>query len=262
MNRLYLRDDETLIEEVTDLGLRHRMVTQWTSFVAVDETPVETPDDEGEDEEEEGATEEVRATLSPARSLPGDPEIRIPAPEDALAVTVILPFNETVDAEWEPELGLWSARFLIPRDAEEGVHPVRIIISHADGEQERLMLWYTVDSAAPLVEMEIEGDPRPGERVVLRARQVLTEEDLEQAGLTREAVERRPQRAQILSDARRVQIAPPGGDVLDLVVTAPGTWEAPWTIPSDASGTLELLVVVADVAANVRTQTFEIEVRP
>ena len=258
MNRLYLRDDETLIEEVTDLGLRHRMVTQWTSFVAVDETPVESTEDE---EDEEGAAEEVRATLTPARSLPGDPEIRIPAPEDAVAVTVILPFGETLDAQWEPELGLWSARFLIPRDAEEGIHPVRVVISHANGEQERLMLWYTVDSAAPLVEMEVEGELLPGARVVLRARQVVTEEDLEQAGMSREAFARHPRRAQILSDARRVQVAPPGGDVIDLILAAPGTWEAPWTIPEDASGTIELLVVVADMAANVRTQSLEIEVQ-
>jgi Ca-activated chloride channel family protein len=253
MNRLYLRDDPALIEEVTDLGLRHRMVTQWTSFVAVDETPAER----GDGDEPEDA---VRATLSPARSLPGDPEIRIPAPEDALAVTVVLPFGETIDAEWEPELGLWTARFLIPRDAEEGVHPVRVIISHANGEQERLVLWYTVDSAAPLVEMEVDGEARPGAVVTLRARQVVTEEDLEQAGMRRASIERSPARAQILSDARRVQVTPPDEPVIDLATVAPGVWEAPWTIPIDASGTLELLVVVADMAANVRTQAFELEV--
>jgi Ca-activated chloride channel family protein len=256
MNRLYLRDDDELIEEVADIGLRHRMVTQWTSFVAVDETPVERSDDDEGDEQ----GEEARATLSPARSLPGDPEIRIPAPEDALAVTVVLPFGETVEGEWEAELGLWTARFLIPRDAEEGVHPVRIIISHADGHQERLLLWYTVDSAAPLVEMEVEGVVRPGAEVVLRARQVMTEEDLHQAGLTREQMERTPRRAQILSDARRVQVAPPGQDVIDLVLAGPGTWEARWRVPDEARGTVELLVVVADIAANVRTQSFEVEV--
>jgi Ca-activated chloride channel family protein len=37
MNRIFLRDDPELIEEVTELGLRYRMVTQYTSFVAVEE---------------------------------------------------------------------------------------------------------------------------------------------------------------------------------------------------------------------------------
>lgn len=252
MNRLYLRQDPALIEEVTDIGLRHRMMTQWTSFVAVDDRPAE--------EEEDDIEVADRATLSPARSLPGDPEIRIPASRDARAVTVILPFGETVDASWEPALELWCARFLIPRDAEEGVHPVRIIISHAGGRQERLLLWYTVDSAAPLVEMEVVGDVEPGAVVTLRARQVVTNADLEQAGLSRAAIERAPQRAQILSDARRVQVAPPSGEVVDLGLAGPGVWEAAWTVPTDAGGTLSLLVVVADVAANIRTQSFEVEV--
>jgi Ca-activated chloride channel family protein len=258
MNALYLREDPAVVEEVADIGLRHRMVTQWTSFVAVDERPAE--EDEA-NEGEEGAAE-ARATLSPARSLPGDPEVRIPAPQDALAVTLILPFGETVDAAWEPDLGLWTARFLIPRDAEEGVHPVRIIISHANGRQERLMLWYTVDSAAPLVEMELIGEPHAGEVVTLRARQVVTDAELEQVGWTRAHLHARPARAQILSDARRVQVAPPGGEVIDLRCAAPGTWEAPWRIPADAEGELQLLVVVADVATNVRTQTFDVEVLP
>lgn len=278
MNRLYLRDDPTLIEEVTDIGLAHRMVTQWTSFVAVDERPANEEEDADEDETDEnseaegaegagdgeggdGPRESMRATLSPARSLPGDPEIRIPAPRDALAVTVILPFGETLDAEWEEELGLWSARFLIPRDAEEGVYPVRIIISLANGRQERLALWYTVDSEAPLVDVEVAGEIRPGSRVTLRARQVITEADLAQVGWTQADLSRVPARAQILSDARRVQIAPPGGAVIDLGLAGPGVWEATWTVPADTeAGRLQLLVVVADVAANIRTQHHTVEV--
>jgi hypothetical protein len=98
--------------------------------------------------------------------------------------------------------------------------------------------------------------------VILRARQVVTDEDLEQAGMSRAAIERTPRRARILSDARRVQVSPPGEEVVDLRLAGPGLWEASWTIPEDAEGTLSLLVVVADVAANIRTQTLEIEVTP
>jgi hypothetical protein len=41
MNRIYLRDDPELIEEVTQLGLDDRMVTQWTSIVAVEDFPAQ-----------------------------------------------------------------------------------------------------------------------------------------------------------------------------------------------------------------------------
>jgi Ca-activated chloride channel family protein len=255
MNRLYLRDQPEVIEEVTRLGLHHRIVTQWTSFVAVDEAP-ETAANGGETEET------VRASLSPARSLPGDPEIRIPAPSDAQAVTVVLPFGESLSARWEPELNLWTARFLVPRDAAEGLYPVRIIISHPDGRQERLRLWYTVDASAPLVEVDLEGELRPGAEILVRARQVITHADLEQLGLPPGRQLPPDRQALILSDARRVQLAPPTGDVVDLQLRGPGQWEGTWRIPDDAEEELELLVVVADLAANVRTQRLVVEVVP
>ncbi|MDQ3036933.1 MAG: PQQ-binding-like beta-propeller repeat protein, partial [Myxococcota bacterium] len=127
VRRLELRDDPALVQEVTDLGIRHHLVTPYTSFVAVEETPA-APATDGED-----AEAEVRATVSPARALPGDPEIRIPAPAAARAVTVILPFGETIDALWEPALDRWTARFLIPRDADEGSYPIEVRITHANG---------------------------------------------------------------------------------------------------------------------------------
>ncbi|MFT5356037.1 MAG: Ca-activated chloride channel family protein, partial [Polyangiales bacterium] len=77
MSRLTLRDDSRLIEEVTRLGLRHSIVTQWTSFVAVESRQVEE-------------AEAPRTSISPSRSMPGDPEVRIPAPMDAREVTLIL----------------------------------------------------------------------------------------------------------------------------------------------------------------------------
>ncbi len=253
MNRLFLRDDPALIEEVTELGLAHRMVTQWTSFVAVDETPAEPAPSPGE------AEAPSRATVSPARALPGDPEIRVPAPADARAVTVILPFGETLSAVWEPDLGVWSARFLIPADAEEGSHPIEILITHADGRQERMTIWYTVDASAPLVEAEILGDARPGAEVTIRASQVVTDHDLVQAGFAR-GTTLSTARAQLLSDARRVEVRTPSGEVLDLELAGPGRWEARWRVPEDARGTVRLALFVVDLAANVRTQILDVEV--
>jgi Ca-activated chloride channel family protein len=177
LNRMSLREDEALVREVTELGLRHAIVTPYTSFVAVDveETPSQP------NAQEAAPT----PTLSPARSLPGDPEIRIPAPRDARAVTIILPFGETLSAAWEPELRTWSARFLVPRDAEEGTYPIYVLVTHADGREERSMLWYTVDQAAPVVRVTASGDVRPGSTITLTATQVLTSADLAQVNESR-----------------------------------------------------------------------------
>jgi Ca-activated chloride channel family protein len=254
MNRIFLRDDPELIEEVTELGLRYRMVTQYTSFVAVEERRAE-PDADGDD-----AEPEARATVSPARSLPGDPEIRVPAPSDARAVTVILPFGETLSASWESDLGMWTARFLIPADAEEGSYPIEILITHADGRPERMRVWYTVDASAAQLEVEVDGEVRPGGTVILRARQVITERDLIQAGMSPNA-EITEARAQFLSDARDVQLRTPSGDVLDMSIAGPGMWVVDYEVPADARGTLSLTLFVVDLAANIDTQTIELEVR-
>src|SRR6185369_10035562 len=122
---------------------------------------------------------------------------------------------------------VWTGRFLIPRDASDGSYPVIIEVTRADGSTERVQLWYTVDSAAPLVELSVEGAVTPGATVRVRAHQVVTDADLEQVG--RPARQRLTQgdvtAAQILSDANRVELALPwSGEVIDMEQTVPGEW--------------------------------------
>lgn len=252
MNRLFLRDDEALIEEVRQIGLAHHIVTQWTSFVAVER--VETEADEAGPQ----AEPEARATVSPARSLPGDPEIRIPAPEDARAVTIVLPFGESIAASWEDQISMWTARFLIPRDAQEGTYPIEALVTHASGQLEHLRLWYTVDATAATVHIEVDGAIVPGAEVVLRAEQVITAADLAQVG--RRPGELTSERAILLSDARRVEARAPGGEIILFQPAGPGAWQASWTVPPDATGRITLDVVVVDMAANVTHQTLVLEV--
>jgi Ca-activated chloride channel family protein len=250
MNRLFLRDDPALITEVTQLGLRHHIVTSWTSFVAVEERPAEP--------EDPSAEPEARSTVSPARALPGDPEIRVPAPADARSVTIVLPFGESLSAEFESALGAWTARFLIPRDADEGTYPIEVLITHADGHLEHQRLWYTVDESAALVHLEVEDEIRPGAEITIRAEQTITEADLAQVG--RRPGELSDERALLLSDARRVEARAPGGEVIDFAPAGPGAWRATYRVPDDATGTLALDVVVIDMAANVTHQTLLLEV--
>jgi len=253
MNSLTLTQDPAIVDEVRVLGLRYRMVTPYTSFVAVDETPEETPE-----ADESDAEPEARATLSPGRTLPGDPEIRVPAPADALAVTVILPFGETVPASYEPRLGMWTARFLVPADAEEGTYPVYVRIALPGGENREMRLWYTVDASAPQLEFEIEGEVRPGADVIIHARQTLTQADLEQVGQRRDSLS--AERAVLLSDANGLELTGPDGHSIEMRDDGPGVWVGAYHVPEDAGGTLTLTAVVVDMAANVRTQSLELTV--
>jgi len=253
MNSLTLTQDPAIVDEVRVLGLRYRMVTPYTSFVAVDETPEETPE-----ADESDAEPEARATLSPGRTLPGDPEIRVPAPADALAVTVILPFGETVPASYEPRLGMWTARFLVPADAEEGTYPVYVRIALPGGDNREMRLWYTVDASAPELDFEVEGEVRAGADVIIHARQRITQADLEQVGQRRESLS--PERAVLLSDANGLELTGPDGHSIEMRVDGPGAWVGTYHVPDDASGHIELEAVVVDMAANVRTQSLTLTV--
>lgn len=255
MNQLYLHDDPRLIEQVTDIGLAHHLVTQWTSFVAVDETSARHAAPSGAF----SPTVPVHATITPSRALPGDPEIRIPAPADARAVTVILPFGDTLAAAYEPELGMWTARFLIPDDAADGPHPIQVLVTRADGSRKHFTLWYTVDTSAPLVHAEVVGKPTPGSSVTLRATQVITGHDLAEVGYARGTM-LTGARVRLLGDARTVEARLPSGKVIELRHAGPGAWAAPLHIPDDARGTLRLSLTVVDLAANVRTQPFNVHV--
>jgi Ca-activated chloride channel family protein len=254
MSRMALRDDPALIREVTALGLAHHIVTPWTSFVAVEEVAHANSEE---------AAPEARATVSPARALPGDPEVRVPAPADARAVTLVLPFGESVHARYERELGVWSGRFLIPRDAQEGTYPIEVLITHADGRLEHLRLWYTVDQSAPQVVVDVHGPVRAGEWTELEARQTVTRADLAQMGMGRasDAGVRSTPQAEIWSDARRVEVRTPDGQVIALRLTESGSWAGRWRVPPGTEGqTLRFDVVVVDLAANVSHQALALEV--
>jgi Ca-activated chloride channel family protein len=240
MQAMTLREDPRLVEEVAQLGLHHHMVTPWTSLVAVD-APVADGVAEPQKSVDgvEGGTAAAQVMLSPARTLPGDPEVRIAAPADARAVTVDLPFGETVQARWDEERGDWVARFLVPRDAEDGVHSVRVTIVRASGQREVRTTAYTVDTAPPKLAFEVRGEARPGQLVTVRA---------VQSGAP--------------VDARRVELRMPDGTLQPMAQTARGVWEARVRIPADARGTLRVHAFAVDLAANVGEDDVSIEVRP
>ncbi|MFH1176755.1 MAG: VIT domain-containing protein [Acidobacteriota bacterium] len=221
--------------EIVRLALQYHLATPYTSLVAAPETRI--------------------ASLSPARVKPGDPEIRIRAPREARAVTLVFPFGLTKSARYEPDLDLWTVRFLIPRGTPDGAHTVTIFVVGADGTQETHQVSYTVDTLAPAVKLSIAGLLTPGGEVTLSARQIVTERELRQAPGSPAKLRRlRRLYAQLMTDARSVQVRLPSGEVLKLQRREAGLWSATWRVPVDlAPGSYALQVTAIDVAGNRST---------
>lgn len=251
--------NERLEEELTQVALDHSLVTRKTSFVAVERrvvtdpnggpprlvaVPAELPD---------GVSPEgvFGSGLSLARFQPGDPELRVEAPSDALSVTADFPFGDTKELDFEPRLGKWTTRFLVPRETAEGNYHIQIVITLADGTQERLSQAYTVDSSAPNVDVELVGDVQPGGSVLVVARQRYTEADRALHG---------NRRVEIRSDVARLRVRLPSGERVELRLVEPGHWEGELELPEDADS-VELRVTAYDVAGNrgTRAHRFAVE---
>jgi hypothetical protein len=171
------------------------------------------------------------ASLSPDEVQPGDPEIKIPAPQGARSVVVSFPWGESKVAVWDREVDAWMVRFLIDKDTPDGTYQVRVTVTHADGHVQVLELPYTVDTQAPAV--EITATATDG-GYVISAKQTFD------GSLRRK-------------DADKVEVALPDGTILPLTQTARGRFSATWTT-APLVAPLTLRVVVRDRALNQSVQ--------
>ena len=151
--------------QIIEVALAHRLLTQYTSFVAVEEkvvnpggqnktndVPSEVP--EGLDAQKSGATGGPRYGVSNTQSgtfaaQPGDPLIQIKASSDTLSVLAILPDGTPLPLRRNIKSGQWEARFDIPTYAPDGPYAVRIVMTRRGGKRQQLSLLYRVDTKSP-----------------------------------------------------------------------------------------------------------------
>jgi Mg-chelatase subunit ChlD len=202
--------------------------------------------------------------LDPDHIQPGDPEVRIPAPADARSVTVTLPFGETKVATWEPELRAWTTRFLIDKDTPDGTYEVLVRITKADGSVEIEKLSYVVDTQKPHVTLAMKRSRTTPGAFDITATQIITEGEISHAipatQRTGSLDENRVRHAQILTDALRVELGLPDGQVIRLTATRlgefHGTWKPSASIP--AGTPIRLRVVTADRALNEEVRQLDV----
>jgi Ca-activated chloride channel family protein len=148
--------------EIVQTALEYRLLTRYTSFVAVErkvrnrggaalslDIPVDTPDGVSFDAI-------VGTELSRRHVRPGDPLITVGAPEGAQSVTAFFPWGEVAAMRWDGRRSRWYHRFLVPRGIADGWHKIRVLIRHDDGSMELQVEEIEVDSEAP--EFEVEAD--------------------------------------------------------------------------------------------------------
>lgn len=156
------RPDLAAVEEATALGLKHKLVTPFTSFVAVERelrpgielpmTSVLIPHEMPEGVSERGIFGEG-ATVSIPRLKPGDPVLSVDAPRDALAVIADFPFGARRLCSWDADREKWACRFLVPRSVADGRYEIKVTCVNADGTRTFMEAEYAVDSRAPQFEV-------------------------------------------------------------------------------------------------------------
>jgi Ca-activated chloride channel family protein len=151
------RDGETraAIDEIIRLARRYKLVTPYTSFLAV-----------------------PRALLRPRVIRPGDPVLRVRTDPAIQSVIALFPFGLTKplrhlageDTPGEDGGRLWETRFLAPADMKDGTYSVQLILRDDRGNAYREAKTFAIASTPPAVKILLEHKQlRAGEAVLVKA---------------------------------------------------------------------------------------------
>jgi Ca-activated chloride channel family protein len=151
------RDGETsaAIDEIIRLARRYKLVTPYTSFLAV-----------------------PRALLRPRVIRPGDPVLRVRTDPAIASVIALFPFGLTKplrhlaveDTAGDGGGRLWETRFLAPSDMKDGTYSVRLILRDDKGNTYREEKSFVIASTPPSVKILMnQSQLRAGEAVEIKA---------------------------------------------------------------------------------------------
>jgi hypothetical protein len=243
--------------DVIQASLEHGVMSRYTSFLVLEseeayarlniqrKAKADTAEARVSGKDLESADGRA-ASVTPDHLQPGDPEVRIPAPADAESVVVVFPFGDTKVASWEPDEhgGSWVTRFLVDRHTPDGTYEIVVRITHAGGAVEIMKIPYVVDTKGPNLDVEVR---RHGAAFSIVATQVLTPDEItaQSPASSLSTAEKGARYAQVLTDAKRVEVRAPDGQTLVLTHVALGRFAGQWIprSPGVASGTLHFVAV-------------------
>lgn len=149
-------------DEIVTLALGHNLLSQYTSFVAVDQK-VQRPASEPlipvaqRLPLPEGVSRNALGDLSRQEIPPGDPFIVINAPADARRVTAFFPFGLIKDLAYDDQRGSWRGRFLVPAGIPDGYYTIVVAIESHNGLISYHEEAFHLDSAAQEMIVDFEG---------------------------------------------------------------------------------------------------------
>jgi len=250
------------IDEIVAHALRFKLVTPYTSFVAVErELRVDprlplaqalVPNELPAGVSPEGIFGPASAVeVLPARVKPGDPELRVEAP-GAVAVRVALPFERAPrEAVRDPRRGDFVLRFLVPTQWPDGSFDARVTVVHPGGGLEERTVPIRVDTTpAALAVLSAPARARPGELLRISVKPALPAARLAALGGRPGGLGNALKGAM---EVKEVLVRAPWGEIARAELQgAAGVWTAELHVPADgAEGDGELELVASDAAGNV-----------
>jgi hypothetical protein len=213
----------------------------------------------------EGNGDGRTASISPDHLQPGDPEVRIPAPADAQSVVVVFPFGETKSAAWENDAhaaqsgtGWWVARFLVDAHTPDGTYEIVVRITHHDGRVEIMKLPYVVDTQRPNLDVTVRAKRNGSFEIHATQKLTQAEIDAQRPNAVGTIDEKRLRYASVLTDAKRVEVRAPDGQLLTLTHLRLGEFIGTWTPIRAVAPHGKLRLVAVDRALNERAIEVEL----
>jgi Ca-activated chloride channel family protein len=126
-------EDQATIDEIISLARQYKIVTPYTSFLAV-----------------------PRALLRPRVIRPGDPVLRVKTNESMVSVIALFPFGLVQPLRYLSEEDVWQTRFLAPADMQDGTYTVRLILRDKIGHTYREAKTFVIASKPPIVQIKLD----------------------------------------------------------------------------------------------------------
>jgi len=125
-------EDQASIEEIIRLARQYKLVTPYTSFLAV-----------------------PRALLRPRVIRPGDPVIRVKTHDSIVSVVALFPFGLTQGLRYLPNEDIWQTRFYAPKDLADGTYSVKLVLRDRAGNVYKEHKTFVIASKSPEVQIKL-----------------------------------------------------------------------------------------------------------
>ncbi|HLL55149.1 MAG TPA: hypothetical protein VK447_16455, partial [Myxococcaceae bacterium] len=259
------------VDAITDLGLRFHLITAYTSFVAVEKelladaklplTTVLVPNEMPEGSFGTPAGTSVEAL--PSRVKPGDPEIRVRAPETARKVEVSLPFDFlTRTANFDPATGDFVLRFLVPPAWPDGSYEAKVAVHHQDGHTEHQRVPIRVDtSAAAVAVLSAPDRVSPGQKLPLSLKPALPLGKVAELA-SKDSPGGLGNALKGAMEVKEILVRAPWGEISRARMQgAIGAYATELTVPTTwPEGRVQLEIVASDAAGNISRRHLDVEV--